>query len=168
MVKKRSRNTRTPGTTTNTSTSVSPLSISNSVEPETPDTSEPELVLKKKPVAPTTVVTRSARKRVAEDEVDINVPPKRRVIADAVVVKVPYMRASKTKVSMPAFVCNLMTESNNYCRPIPLPRPTTRARGKQGSSTRPSPTTTSSSYLKMNCNTMRTSRNPMTVALTTR
>ncbi|KAF8556316.1 hypothetical protein OG21DRAFT_1506763 [Imleria badia] len=92
----RGRKLRTPATTTTTSTSVSPLSICNSVEPETPDTSEPELVLVKKPVVPTTVVTRNARKRVAEDE-DINVAAKRRVVANAVVVKVPHVRATKTK-----------------------------------------------------------------------
>ena len=97
QTRKRGRNSRTPATTTTTSNSVSPLGNTNSLEPETPDTSEPELDLLKKPVAPAIVVTRSARKRTAEDEVDIDVAPKRRVITNAVVVKVPRMRASKTK-----------------------------------------------------------------------
>lgn len=83
---------------------MTPLSNTNSVEPETPDTSEPELLEVKKTVIPTTIVTRNARKRAAEDEVDIDVPLKRRVIADAVVVKAPPARALKTKARMPDFV----------------------------------------------------------------
>ncbi|KAI9572417.1 SNF2 family N-terminal domain-containing protein [Boletus coccyginus] len=100
QTRKRGRNSRTPATTTTTTSNSVSLSNANSVEPETPDTSEPELDLLKKPVAPAVVATRSARKRTAEDEVDIDVAPKRRAIANAVVVKVPRMRALKTKTEL--------------------------------------------------------------------
>ncbi|KAG6375020.1 hypothetical protein JVT61DRAFT_3799 [Boletus reticuloceps] len=95
--RKRGRNSRTPATTTTTSTSVSPLSTSNSVEPETPDTSEPELAPVKKPVVSTSILTRNARKRAAEDDVDIYVAPKRRVVGNAVVVKAKPIPTSKNK-----------------------------------------------------------------------
>ncbi|KAG8218265.1 putative DNA repair protein RAD16 [Butyriboletus roseoflavus] len=121
QTRKRGHNSRTPATTTTTSTSVPPLSNTNSVEPETPDTSEPEQLQVKKKVTTTTVVTRNARKRAAEDEVDINIPPKRRVVADAVVVKVPPARALKTKARMLNFVFNV-TE--------PTPTPKNKGKGK--------------------------------------
>ncbi|KAH0839549.1 P-loop containing nucleoside triphosphate hydrolase protein [Lanmaoa asiatica] len=114
----RGRNSRTPATTTTTSTSVSPLSNTNSVEPETPDTSEPEL---EKTVIPTPVVTRNARKRVAEDEVDINVASKRRVVADGVVVKPLPVRALKTKARILDFICNILEST---------PAPKNKGKGK--------------------------------------
>lgn len=107
QTRKRSLNLRTSATTTTASTSVSPLSNTNSVEPETPDTSEPELAPVKKIVTPPTVVTRNARKRAAEDEVDVSVARKRRVVADAVVVKIPSVRALKTKARMLDLVFNM-------------------------------------------------------------
>lgn len=107
QTRKRSLNLRTSATTTTASTSVSPLSNTNSVEPETPDTSEPELVPVKKIVTPPTVVTRNARKRAAEDEVDVSVARKQRVVADAVVVEIPSVRALKTKARMLDLVFNM-------------------------------------------------------------
>jgi hypothetical protein len=98
QTKSRTRNSRTPATSTTASTAVTPLSLTNSVEPETPDTSEPDVAPEKKTVAGATIVTRGARKRAAEDDADVNVLPKRRLIADAVVAGIPRVRAAKTKV----------------------------------------------------------------------
>ena len=114
QTRNRGRSSRTPATTKTTSTSVSPLlGDTKSVEPDTPDTSEPELVLEKKTVSSTTITTRSARKRAAEDEGDNNVPLKRRAAANAVVVELPPARASKTKARILDLVCNFLTESAN-------------------------------------------------------
>ena len=82
------------------------------MEPETPDTSEPELVLEQKTIS-STVVTRSGRKRAAEDDADVDTPHKRRVIAPAVVVKAPQMRASRAKARVFNFVSNIVIEPTN-------------------------------------------------------
>ncbi|KAG9317078.1 P-loop containing nucleoside triphosphate hydrolase protein [Chiua virens] len=101
QTRSRGRNKGIPSTAT-PSTSVSPLfSNTNSVEPETPETSEPERSPVQKPVvsAPP-VVTRNTRKRAAENEVDTNVAPKRRLVAPAVVIRAPSLRTGKTKARM--------------------------------------------------------------------
>ncbi|KAF9242938.1 hypothetical protein BU15DRAFT_43406 [Melanogaster broomeanus] len=99
QTRKSGRGARTPATTTGTpSTTVSPfLSNANSVEPQTPETSDIERVTKvttKTTTVSTSFVTRNSRKRAAEGDSDVEVTTKRRIVSNAVFVELPVRRST--------------------------------------------------------------------------
>ncbi|KIO03060.1 hypothetical protein M404DRAFT_15784 [Pisolithus tinctorius Marx 270] len=95
QTRRRARASATPATTatTATSTSVSPsMTDQLSVEPETPLTSDVELLeVPKKLLAKTSAMNRNTRKRVADTEIEEIevVATKRRVVSKAVFVEIP-------------------------------------------------------------------------------
>ncbi|KAH7888148.1 SNF2 family N-terminal domain-containing protein, partial [Phlebopus sp. FC_14] len=80
----------TTTTTATPATSVSPLiSNENSVEPETPQTSDIEECTTKATAVPAPVVTRNTRKRAAVDAEGSPLPTKRRVVSRTAFVEIP-------------------------------------------------------------------------------